>query len=144
MADTNEDQVLPVEGAEGSDEETISASAPVTTEEDQAPEKGSDSSEEVIEEVEAAPSISAELKDAELPGATAESSFAKPSELPEPMRTGNPKPTSVDNIEVEFTHSVKFMHAGQYYDYRGGEKAKVSNDLYKILWERGCIKPIIR
>lgn len=140
MADKNEDQVIPTEGAEGAGEETISASATVTSEEDQAPEKGSESPKEVT----VAPSISAELKDAEIPGATAESSFAKPSVLPAPARTGNQKPTSVDNIEVEFTHSIKFMHAGQYYDFRGGEKAKVSEDLYKILWERGCVKPVIR
>lgn len=140
MAENNEDQVLPVEGSGAEDGEgTIIASAPVTTDEDQTPETGSGSSE-----VTSAPSLSDELKAKEIPGATAETSFSKGSELPSPVGTGNPKPRSVDNIEIEFTHSVKFMHAGQYYDYRGGEKAKVSEDLYKILWERGCVKPVIR
>ena len=121
MADNNEDQVLPVDGTEGADEETIPASAPVTAEEEQTSEKGSASSSEVTEGVKEDKPSSAEQKGPE-----------------------NSKPLSVDSIEVEFLHSIKFMHAGQYYDFRGGEKAKVSEDLYKILWERGCVKPVIR
>ena len=128
MAGHNEDEVLSVENAEGADNgEALSASAPVTIEEDQTPEEGS-ASPEVAE----ASSPSDVLK-------------AKEAKAEEAVTTApETKVSTVDNIEVEFTHSIKFMHAGLYYDFRGGEKAKVSDDLYKILWERGCIKPVIR